>query len=85
VFYCLDEKRRIDALRRELDELDRAIMMSYAVNAPKELETRRNDLRARLRNDPRTPAQPKFTQEEMNAAVARLMAKNWKSSPVIPS
>jgi len=84
-FYQLDEKRRIDALRRELSELDRAQMTAYAVNKPDELDRRRKDLLARVRRDPTTPAQPKFTQQEMNDAVQRLMAKNWKSSNKIPS
>jgi hypothetical protein len=30
-------------------------------------------LKARLRNDPRTPAKPKWTREEMQAAAQRLV------------
>jgi hypothetical protein len=85
-FYHLDDAERIDALRRELDELDRAVLVAYAVNKPDELDKRRSALRARLRNDPvRTPALPKWTKQEMNDAVARLMAKNWKTANTIPS
>jgi hypothetical protein len=43
------------------------------VNDPKAFETRRKELKARLRNDPRTPAKPKWTREEMQAAAQRLV------------
>jgi hypothetical protein len=43
------------------------------MNDPKGLDTRRKELKARLRNDPRTPPKPKWTREEMQAAAQRLV------------
>jgi hypothetical protein len=43
------------------------------VNDPEKLETRRKELRARVKDDPRTPAKPKWTREEMQAAAQRLV------------
>jgi len=58
-------------------------LTAYAVNAPKELEARRRDLRFRLRNDPRIPQAPQWTKQEMDDAAARLMASVLlKSSPI---
>jgi hypothetical protein len=72
-FYHLDDARRIDELRRELDDFDRAVLSAFAMNDPKGLDTRRKELKARLRNDPRTPTKPKWTREEMQAAAQRLV------------
>jgi hypothetical protein len=47
---------------------------AYAVNDPKGLDARREELRHRLRNDPRMPDAPKWTKQEMRDAGARLMA-----------
>ena len=57
-------------------------MTSFAVNAPKELEARRKELRHRLRNDPRMPEAPKFTKQEMRDAAARLMSTVLKSRTI---
>jgi hypothetical protein len=43
------------------------------MNDPKGLDTRRKELKARLRNDPRAPEKPKWTREEMQAAAQRLV------------
>jgi hypothetical protein len=72
-FYHLDDARRIDELRRELDDFDRAVLSAFAMNDPKGLDTRRKELKARLRNDPRAPEKPKWTREEMQAAAQRLV------------
>jgi hypothetical protein len=48
-------------------------LIAHAFHEPKNLETRRKELKARLRNDPRTPAKPKWTREEMQAAAQRLV------------
>jgi hypothetical protein len=43
------------------------------VNDPEKLDPRRKELRARLRNDPRTPTKPKWTHEEMREAAQRVI------------
>jgi hypothetical protein len=43
------------------------------MNDPKGLDTRRKELKARLKNDPATPAKPKWTHEEMREAAQRLV------------
>ena len=75
-FYHLDDAQRIDALRRELDDFDRACLTAGAMNdtTGKFIAARRNDLRARLRNDPHAPEAPKFTSSEMRDAAQRLMS-----------
>ena len=77
-FYHLAEAQRIDELRREIDDLDRAVLMANAVNAPKGLDERRKELRYRLRNDPRMHAAPKWSKQEMHNAASRLMASVLK-------
>jgi sRNA-binding carbon storage regulator CsrA len=57
-------------------------MTSFAVNAPKELETRRKELRARLRGAAGAPAAPTFTKQEMRDAAARLMSTVLKSRTI---
>ena len=72
------EAQRIDELRRELDDFDRAVLSAYASNDPKGLDTRRKELRARLRaSEP--DAAPSFTKQEMRDAAARLMATVLKT------
>jgi hypothetical protein len=83
-YYCLEESQRIDALKREVDALDQAMLVAYAVNSPKQLDERRKALRQKMRGDAPALA-PKFTKQEMTDAVQRLMAKNWKTAKVIPS
>ncbi len=72
-YYHLEGSQRIDELRQEIDDLDRAMMTAYAFNDTKGLEERRKELKARLRGAAGTPAKPKFTREEMQAAAQRLV------------
>ena len=72
-YYHLEGAQRIEDLRREIDDLDRAMMTAYAFNDTKGLDERRRELKARLRNDPAKPAKPQFTREEMQAAAQRLV------------
>jgi hypothetical protein len=72
-FYHLDDARRIDELRREIDDYDRAVLTAFAVNDPKGFETRRKELKAKLRGAAGAPAKPKWTHEEMREAAQRLV------------
>jgi hypothetical protein len=69
-------------LRRELDDFDRAMMTACAVNDPKALDTRRKELRYRLKADPTAPEAPKFTKQEMRDAAARLMSTVLKTKTI---
>lgn len=81
-YYRLDEKHRIDELRRELDAVDSAILTASAVNDPSGLDVRRRELRARLRDDPSTPAKREWTRDEMQAVAQRLVAAALTGKPV---
>lgn len=63
----------MDALRREMDDFDRAMLTAYAVNKPEGLDERRKELKARLRGSDPATAKPKWTREEMQAAAQRLV------------
>ena len=74
-YYHLEESRRIDELRRELDDFDRATLTGVCVNGDeKQFKARYGNLERRLRNDPQQPAKPKWTPEEMQAAAQRLVS-----------
>jgi hypothetical protein len=76
------DAQRIDELKRELDDFDRAMLTTYAVNKPSELDVRRKELRARLRGAAGAPAAPTFTKQEMRDAAARLMSTVLKSRTI---
>jgi hypothetical protein len=48
-------------------------LIAHAFHEPKNLETRRKELKARLRGAAGAPAKPKWTREEMQAAAQRLV------------
>lgn len=82
-YYHLVEHQRITELRRELDDFDRACLSAYAVNAPKELETRRRELRRRLQHDPSAPIKPQWSDKEMREAAQRMMSSVLKTGKLV--
>lgn len=83
-FYCLEESRRIETLKRDMDDFDRASMIGCAVNGGKGLDDRRKELKAKLRHDPSAPpTAPQWTPQEMTDAASRLMASVLAKGKVI--
>jgi hypothetical protein len=54
-WYGLEEVERIDRLGQEVDQLQDAFLVNYAMNAPKKLMSEQRSLRARLRRGDTPP------------------------------
>lgn len=66
-----------------MGEFDQAMLTAIAVNDPKGLESRRKELRFRLRTDPSAAETPQWTKQEMTEAASRLMASVLKTGKII--